>query len=744
MFLEANVDSLPFFNTLFYDLEDYEFIHLRVFDRDTGAIVNEWFPTREAAIAAATYFNTTGRNDVYFGINARQQYNLNKGGVTKIRVLHADMDFKHFPGGRDEAMNVLLGFELHPTVIVDSGGGYHLYWLLGDPLDPSDANVAYAESLMERLYYRLGGLDKVQDVSRIFRVPNTRNHKYEHLPVAEVLELDVDNNYSLAQFEAVLPKLPERRITLPGDGGEYVTATETDVASMLAVLPGEGWDYRDYCGILMAIHSVLPDERGVRLVQGWAPVLDDDGTDITAEKFASFRSSGYTIGTLVHHALDHGWVPPQRGPKLILSRDGAPRFPKSEGKPYVREWETMLGTQPPVTYDELPYMLRVWHDYLYPATKNFPVEWTTMMTLAFWSTQWQRVEFENFHLNLWFLGIGPQSGGKSIGQTEALKDTRLLMQRRELDLALFSSGTTRGLMNGVKGADKQLLACFDEFSGFLKSAQTDYTAGIKEALCSLYDGASFTHRKAEETVETDNPYMCLSGITTPSFFISAAKREDMANGFMSRFFFCVTDALRNTPTVQWDADKRAALVEQMFEQVTRFGHITKAKFDVPFGQEPECYATYLRTIGMNTGELVRLEDELRQPEAMAWGRVAMRVKKVATLLALARETPKIVGDTIYVHDTDVALAVRLCHRSAAYQKRAMEWLATSSDEANVEKVLYQLTSHKDGQTGRQLMANCHLKKTAVTDALSVLLSDGVLYEESAGRATVYKVRESRV
>jgi hypothetical protein len=37
-----------------------------------------------------------------------------------------------------------------------------------------------------------------------------------------------------------------------------------------------------------------------------------------------------------------------------------------------------------------------------------------------------------------------------------------------------------------------------------------------------------------------------------------------------------------------------------------------------------------------------------------------------------------------------------------------------------------------------------LKKTAVTDALSVLLSDGVLYEESAGRATVYKVRESRV
>jgi hypothetical protein len=307
-----------------YDMR--ETIHLRAFNRDNHAITNEWFKTPEEAMNAVAWFESQGVFDIYFGVNARQQYNTMKGGVTQIHLLHADMDWKHFPDGKEEAMNVLLGFELAPSVVVNSGGGYHLYWVLDTPLEPTPANVACVEALMERLYYRLGGLDKVQDISRIFRCPGTTNHKYETKPVATIEESlsDASRRYALADFEAVLPLLPTTRTpTLAtGDCNDW---TEEDIASMLAVLPPQGWDYRDYLGILMGVHSVLPDERGVRLIQEWSPVLDRNGDDITAAKFASFRSSGYTIGTVIHHALDNGWVPPQRGPKILLTRERARR-----------------------------------------------------------------------------------------------------------------------------------------------------------------------------------------------------------------------------------------------------------------------------------------------------------------------------------------------------------------------------------------------------------------------------------
>ena len=68
--------------------------------------------------------------DVYFGVCPRSERKGTKDAIRRLSCVWADVDAKNFDGGKDEALRRIHEFPINPTVIVDSGNGYHVYWRL--------------------------------------------------------------------------------------------------------------------------------------------------------------------------------------------------------------------------------------------------------------------------------------------------------------------------------------------------------------------------------------------------------------------------------------------------------------------------------------------------------------------------------------------------------------------------------------------------------------------------------------
>ncbi len=299
-----------------------ETIEVRALDTDGRPGPRAWFA--EPHRAAAYAMRLAAGWHVYYGVCPRRRGGGKKAAVTSVAALWADVDDKRFPDGRAGALAALAGFPLSPTWLVDSGGGLQAYWSLDRPLliagDPTA--VARVEGLLQRLYARLGGLDRVQDVSRVLRLPGTHNRKYSPPRPVVVLERQAERQYTLEQFEVLLPPsppaappcppLPGRLYRPPGRRG---APSLDELRTMLRHIPPRG-DYReDWLRVLMAVHSVCPGPAGVALCEEWSPGTPGE----VARKFASFRREGagaVTLGTLIHLARRHGWRPPPRLPSL--------------------------------------------------------------------------------------------------------------------------------------------------------------------------------------------------------------------------------------------------------------------------------------------------------------------------------------------------------------------------------------------------------------------------------------------
>jgi len=83
-----------------------------------------------------------------------------------------------------------------PSMIVDSGHGYHVYWLLDKPASHE------IKPLLDELVDVLHADFKAKDIARVFRVPDTMNVKDEPVP-SKLVEIN-DNRTNLQTFENIL------------------------------------------------------------------------------------------------------------------------------------------------------------------------------------------------------------------------------------------------------------------------------------------------------------------------------------------------------------------------------------------------------------------------------------------------------------------------------------------------------------------------------------------------------------
>lgn len=125
----------------------------------------------------------------------------NKNAIGQIVTLHVDTDFKTTGLSRDEALARILALPHVPTMIVESGGGLHLYWVLSDPLNATADNVAMAEMLNGLAADVVGGDTQARDVSRLLRLPGTHNTKNGEMRPVRIAEYAPDRLHDIADLE---------------------------------------------------------------------------------------------------------------------------------------------------------------------------------------------------------------------------------------------------------------------------------------------------------------------------------------------------------------------------------------------------------------------------------------------------------------------------------------------------------------------------------------------------------------
>jgi DNA-binding transcriptional regulator GbsR (MarR family) len=101
-----------------------------------------------------------------------------------------------------------------PSVVVDSGGGYQVYWLLRESFFlRSDDDRKQAKDWQKRWVAFVGGDPGAHDLRRVLRLPGSRNYKKRYAPdypLVTYVKCDLAQHYDLDNLIALLPALASK------------------------------------------------------------------------------------------------------------------------------------------------------------------------------------------------------------------------------------------------------------------------------------------------------------------------------------------------------------------------------------------------------------------------------------------------------------------------------------------------------------------------------------------------------
>jgi len=218
-----------FLTTLFGQANSELLLEMRCIHPETEAARVLWSPVGDPQRVAATLrqadaLNKSGHG-VFFAPCLRNQKKGSAEAAALVPALWVDIDCDDDPVQRASALEKLHDFDPKPSIILDSGGGWHSYWLLDPPVElPDDAARQQIASVLHGLFAVVGGdPEYAKSVASLMRLPDTVNTKPDRGGVVAVItEFHPDRRYPLSAFEWLAVK-PERAngkqpITLSGNG----------------------------------------------------------------------------------------------------------------------------------------------------------------------------------------------------------------------------------------------------------------------------------------------------------------------------------------------------------------------------------------------------------------------------------------------------------------------------------------------------------------------------------------------
>lgn len=166
-----------------------------------------------------THTTTLGEG-VYFTPNGCKGRRL-KENLTNVNAVFADWDFKPKAGeptgsGKPDFKQFMLDLDdlPTPTFVVESGNGWHVYWLLENSIEVDDSNrdelTKQVEGIHRHIRTNYGSDGGAMDVLRLMRQPGYEHKKQpEHPFMVEVVVDNGDTRYTLGELLESIPPIYE-------------------------------------------------------------------------------------------------------------------------------------------------------------------------------------------------------------------------------------------------------------------------------------------------------------------------------------------------------------------------------------------------------------------------------------------------------------------------------------------------------------------------------------------------------
>lgn len=225
------LDRRAFLGALYQGCPDDLYLELRCIHPETGEVKTLWSKVGDKRRLTSSFKQADALNregfGVYFAPCLRSQSKGSAEAAALVPALWLDVDTDGDPAQRNGALEKLKAFDPAPSFVLDSGGGWHSYWLLDAPFVLTDiaARNRIADVLRGLASALCGDPAYVKSVASVMRLPGSINTKPEREgAIVTIVEDDPARRYSLAQFDWLGPSIEPTRVgnlkvvTLNGNG----------------------------------------------------------------------------------------------------------------------------------------------------------------------------------------------------------------------------------------------------------------------------------------------------------------------------------------------------------------------------------------------------------------------------------------------------------------------------------------------------------------------------------------------
>ena len=206
---------------------------------------------------------------------------------------------------------------LAPSAIVDSGGGYHVYHLLAEPVMVDEGNRKRIADVQAAWVHLEGSDPSSKDLARMLRVPGTHNRKpyfAPDYPLCSVVTAEFDRLYTLADFERLTEGVRVERVARPvsiGSTNGYHGDDYENAADALRRLSPWRCDDRDeWIRVGMSLKAGLGD-AGLELWDQWSQGSRKYTPGDCEGRWKTLRPSSMSLGTLIWRAQEDNPKPKQ-------------------------------------------------------------------------------------------------------------------------------------------------------------------------------------------------------------------------------------------------------------------------------------------------------------------------------------------------------------------------------------------------------------------------------------------------
>jgi hypothetical protein len=271
---------------------------------------------------------TNGRGDAAPAESVRAR----KAHISAVNCLFAEFDAHGPPAEKAVLLQRIERITPPPSVIVDSGGGYHCYWLLAQSfVIETERDREWIDRVQKGWVARVGGDDGAKDLARLLRLPGTRNFKYVPARKVWFVRYDLERTYPLSELvQKARPTMPRKRVA-------HSAVSAVEVEPSLGTVARAAWwldrlaqwrcdEYEPWIEVGMSLRQL--GDIGLLLWDLWSRRSDKYERGVCQGKWNTFMpGEGLTLRSLAYWAEQDNPTEAQPPPAIETGITHRPAVP---------------------------------------------------------------------------------------------------------------------------------------------------------------------------------------------------------------------------------------------------------------------------------------------------------------------------------------------------------------------------------------------------------------------------------